>query len=267
MICTTLLGGKDESLQNAKNTLGIPISLRFFILLDNDDYLQKSCWFSYSKLDYILQNLHLFPGKLDVYSLDQYKNSIHRFLFVDNCFPKKNRVYVRIPKEKKYVLLEDFTKYWVLSQLNELNILFLRLNAENVKIKHYSESGIKHSLVGIHPGIDEYINSMGVKDHESVEIRYSFPKKTSFNISNYVYYEKWKNIVERRINEGICYDEYYFKYEKPDFLNESFIHSLRTWGLIYESTCELSYTDISNNLDKTNFELHYEIFYYPDEMI
>ena len=130
------------------------------------------------------------------------------------------------------------------------------MNAENVKIKYYDELGSKYSLVGIHPGIDEYIYSMGVKDHEAVEIRYSFPTKTSFNISKYVYYEKWKNIIERRIKEGKCYDEFYFKYEKPDFLNDNFINLLRTWGL----NCEY----VS---DKSNFELYYEIFYYPDEMI
>jgi len=193
--------------------------------------------------------------------MDQYKNSIHRFLFINNCTPEKNRVYVRIPKEKTYVRLEDFTKYWVLSQLNELNILFLRLNAENVKIKHYDESGKKHLLVGIHPGIDEYINSMGVKDHEAVEIRYSFPKKNSFVVSKYIYNEKWKTIIERRIIDCKCYDEYYFKYEKPDFLNEKFFNELRTWGLTCDLTCE-------NNInEKSNFELYFEIFYYTYEMI
>jgi len=47
MICTTLLGGKDESSQNIRNTFENSVPLRFFILLDNDDYLQRGCWFSY----------------------------------------------------------------------------------------------------------------------------------------------------------------------------------------------------------------------------
>jgi hypothetical protein len=228
---------------------------RFFILLDNDDYLQKTCWFSfsYNKLDQILQNLHVFPGKLDVYSVDQYTNMVHPILFFNNMKPLKNRIYIKLPKEKKYVLVEDFEKYWILSQLNELNVLFLRLNAENVKIKHL----VKHSLVGIHPGIDEYIASMGVQDHDAVEIRYSLPKvfPKIFNSLKYFYYDKWKPIIDARMNEGKFYDEFYFKNENLAFLNDAFYTTMQNCGL----------TVFSN--ESKSFELHFEIFYYPDEMI
>jgi len=159
-------------------------------------------------------------------------------------------------------LLEDFEKYWVLSQLNELNVLFLRLNAENVKIKHFDEyfdlhfdeQVPKRSLVGIHPGVDEYIASMGVQDHDAVEIRYPLPTRKIHNTLNYVYYEKWKPIIDLRI-QGKFYDEFYYKYENLAFLNDTFFNALRSFGL--DVFCRLTNT----------FELHFEIFYYPDEMI
>jgi hypothetical protein len=167
-----------------------------------------------------------------------------------------------MPKEKTYVLLEDFEKYWVLSQLNELNVLFLRLNAENVKIKHFDEffdlhlnqQVAKRSLVGIHPGVDEYIASMGVQDHEAVEIRYPLPTRKIQNNLKYAYCDKWKPIIDLR-NKGQSYDEYYYKYENPAFLNDTFFNTLLSCGLdIY---CKRTNT----------FELHFEIFYYTDEMI
>jgi hypothetical protein len=236
--------------------------LKFLIILSNDEYKEISCW-NYSKMDKILHNVHLFPGKLEVLSFTQYMCSIQKYRFINNRIPLKNRIYIRIPKEKIYVLLEDYTKYLVYSQLIEVNSLFLKLNAENVKIKYVNENLTQQQppqilLAGIHPGLDEYIVSMGANDHDSVEIRYSLPKhKIDLNIVKYFYYEKWESFVKRRIEDAICYDNFFFKYERPDFLNETFFNEMRTCGL-----------DVSFNMNEIyEFELHFEIFYYPDEMI
>jgi hypothetical protein len=200
-----------------------------------------------------MQNSHFFPGKLEILSFTQYTESSHRYCFFDQ--PQKNRLYVRIPKDKKYTLLEEFAKQMVLSQLTELNFLFLRLNTESVKIKLVST--IQQSLVGIHSGLDEYIESMGATDHDCVEIRFPLPTQLPFvNECKYVYYDKWKPFVDRRMEENRCFDEYFFKYEKPSFLNEECLRELRTCGIA-----------ILHNDHDAEFELHFEIFYYPNEMI
>jgi hypothetical protein len=282
MLCSTIFGGKDESIYASSPCMGHHERLRFLVVLDKDEFLQSSCWFLYNKIDTILQNARWFPGKIEVLSTDQLIPSIHRFTPLRNIsnaqsatlsplitdkykqhnqtshIYEKNRVYVRIPKEKMYVLLEDFTKIWVSSQLNELNVLFLHLNAEIVKIKRVSENPhIELSLVGIHPGVDEYIGAMGANDHECVEIQYPLIiQQQTFNPCKYFYYNKWKPMVENRKKEGKYYDNFVFSYKRPAFLNEMFFKELRTWGL------QASYTE---EIDE--FELHFEIFYYTDEMI
>ena len=154
--------------------------------------------------------------------------------------------------------MEEFTKRWINSQLNELNVLFLKLNAECVKITSINQNPVgEKSLIGIHPGVDEYVLSMGLENHDSIEIRYSMP--TEMNIIDpikYFYLEKWLPIISSRINERKYYNEYYFKYIKPAFLNEQFYNYLRTWEIQYENI---------DNID--SFELYFEIFYYPDEML
>jgi len=272
MICSTLFGGKDESIMTPVYS-SCKSRLRFLIILDNDDFLQKSCWFIYSKLDKILQNSHSFPGKLEVLSYDQFNESIHKYCFFvndkdedankndkkkDKCKnPQKNRIYVRIPKERKYIVLEEFTNFLIFSQLSELNVLFLRLNTESVKIKYVSEKNeMQTSLEGIHVGVDKYIESMGAKEPDCIEIRFPLPTQLPFvNESKYIYHEKWKPIIKRRIEEGRCFDEYFFKYEKPCFLNETFLSELRTCGIMIEE------------IKEKEFELYFEIFYYTNEMI
>ena len=277
MICSTLFGGKDESLNttnttnttNTLNTTKYKWQLRFLIVLDNDDFHQQNCWFGYSKLDRILQNSHIFPGKLDVFSYMQFQEKIHRysFLYETEVSPKKNRVYMRLPKEKKYVLIEDYAKEFIYSQLCEINVLFLRLNTENVKINalkqlnaESSPHSYTNSLVGIHPGLDKYIESMGVKDHECVEIRYQLPTCVPYiNETKYTYYEKWKPLIQHRMEDGKYYDEYIFVYEQPAFLCEDFLKQLRT--------LELDIEDKSCGSCDINFKLFFEIFYYTDDMI
>jgi len=265
MICSTLFGGKDESFNLTKmqptTTTKYKWQLKFLIILDNDEFRQQNCWFGYSKLDRILQNSHFFPGKLEVISFDKFQEKVnHRYSFLDKIEPKKNRIYVRLPKEKKYVLLEDFDKWFVYSQLSEINILFLRLNTENVKINALKPMST-NSLVGIHLGLDEYIESMGVKDHECVEIRYQLPTSVPYiNELKYIYYEKWKPLIQHRMEDGKYYDEFIFVYEKPVFLCDNFFKQLRTLELdVHDNN---SYGGVD-----TNFELFFEIFYYTDEMI
>lgn len=257
MLCSTLLGGKNESqsIQNP-NLRGI----RFLIILNNDEFQQRSCWFYASKPEIILQNANIFPGKLEVFSFNQFLECSHRYSFYNekNNSPKKNRLYIRTPKEKKYVLLEEFTKRWINSQLNELNLLFLKLNAECVKITAIGQNPVtEKSLTGIHPGVDEYVVSMGLKNHNSIEIRYAMPTEMNiFDANKYFYLNKWLIIISSRLNEHKYYNEYYFKYTKPTFLNKEFYNNLKTW--------EIQYEDI-DNID--SFELYFEIFYYPDEML
>jgi len=262
MLCSTLLGGKDESNLMTQNydIRGI----RFLLILNNDDFREKSCWFYLSKPETILQNAHLFPGKIEVLSYSEFIESTHKYYFHNEYnfekkyIPKQNKIYVKMPKEKNYVLLEDFTKKLILSQLNELNVIFLHLNAECVKIKALGENPlIEKTLIGIHPGLDEYIMSMGAENHESVEIRYPMPKKLFlFNIKRYFYYEKWSSIIKNRLKDGKYYNEYYFKYTKPAFLNEAFFKYLKEWNVDFVIEDTIS-----------EFELHFEIFYYTDEMI
>lgn len=258
MICSTLFGGKDESVNVMPSSSKSPF--RFLIILDNDEFQQQSCWFSYSKVDQILYHSHLFPGKLDVLSYKQFTQCSHLYNFFNEGIIKKNCIYVRMPKEKKYILIEEFTKQLVFLQLNEINVLFLRLNTENVKIKYICGNHDENQcLVGIHPGLDEYIESMGATDHECVEIRYPLPTQLPLiHESKYVFYEKWKPLIKHRIEDGKFFDEFLFKYNKPEFLNKDFYEKMRTCGICI---------DENENLNEKDFELHFEIFYYPDEMI
>lgn len=255
MLCSTLLGGKDESQTIQKPDLR---GIRFLILLNSNDFQERSCWFYLSKPESIMQYSHLFPGKLEVISFDIYLNSTHKYNFITNETPCKNKLYVLLPKEKKYVLLEDFTKKWIFSQLNEINVLFLRLNAECVKIKSVNENPIvSTSLLGIHPGLDEYFTPMCAINHESLEIQYSVSReRTIFNEKKYFYYDKWKSIVYNRIHEKKNYYEYYFHYKKPDFLNDYFFNCLKILGI-----------ETLDNKETDEFELNFEIFYYINEMI
>ena len=255
MLCSTLLGGKDESQSIYNPNLR---GIRFLIILNNNDFQERSCWFYTTKSENIMQYSYLFPGKLEVISFDNYLNSTHKYNFIVNERAHKNKLYILLPKEKKYVLLEDFTKKWILSQLNELNVLFLRLNAESVKIKSINDNPIlSTSLLGIHPGLDEYFIPMCTINDESLEIRYSISTENYvFNEKKFFYYDKWKTIINNRINEKQNFYEYYFHYKKPEFLNEHLFNCLKSLSI-----------ETVNNKEIDEFELNFEIFYYINEMI
>jgi hypothetical protein len=237
---------------------GLKCALKFLIVLPVDDFRQQSCWFL-SKIDMLKHNSRKFPGKLEILNWNDLMNH-HVLLNRQKCFIQ-NKLYVRLPKEKKYVEIEEFPSKYIESQLEELGDLLLQLHAENVKIRRILENPafeIESPLKNIHKGVSNYVSKMGANAHSCLEIIYNLPKqKMNITKTTFFYYPLWETLIENRIDHEKCYDEYIYEYRKPCFVEEDFCAFLRS--------CEINVPMIDSEI--SSFKLHYEIFYYMPEMI
>ena len=253
MLCTNLF--TFEPIETPECCFGPNQSLKFLIVLSDDDFQQKSCLWVWSKIDLLQQNSRKFPGKLEILSKKQL-NWTHRNENADVFI--LNRLYVRLPKEKIYVPFEQFPARYIKSQLDELGLLLFHLNAEEVKIKRIlSNPLIEKPLATTHPGVSAYVKEMGAIEHSCVEIKYDMqPPMIKFPKELFFYEDKWKPIIEGRCKQEKLYDDYTFEYVQPCFMEEEFIAFLRS--------CEINVPvyDISTR----KFELQYEIFYYVTEI-
>jgi hypothetical protein len=238
-------------------------------------------WFI-SKIDYLLQNARKFPGKIQIKKKSEISYETYSFESIPFSL---NTLYVKMPKEKIYVQIQQFPEFFVYSQLLELGKLLLYLHAENVKITHPSspildklptESNVSSpllkylhpppsshvSIVNIHPGVTKYLEIMGANHrHNCVEIHYDIHSmEGTIDEKHYFYFDKWKSMIDNKIQEKKYYDEFIYQYFRPCFLENEFLYFLKTAGVRVPS-------DEFEKSQYPNFCLHYEIFYYMDEMI
>ena len=257
MLCNNLFFSDEVSTDNSC-IFGPKCALKFLIVLSNHEFQQKNCWFL-SKIEMLKQNIRKFPGKLEILSRTELK--ARHILMNDLQVFTLNKLYVRLPKEKKYIPFEEFPSRFIQSQLEELGDVLLHMNAENVKIKRILENpvlDIESPLIHIHPGVENYVSKMGATNHSCLEIIYHIPsKQTKLMKDNYFYSYKWERLIHNRFNKGICYDEYIYEYKRPCFVEEDFCAFLRT--------CNLNVPSIVSEI--SSFKLHYEILYYIPEMI
>jgi hypothetical protein len=256
------------------NTSRKDTTIRCLILLDPCDFQQKDCWTS-SRADR-LQQLDVFPCKLEIVSknsrLNKYK-TVHKELRI-------NHLYVRLPKERVYVSVYEFSKYYVYSQLSELKTLLLLLNTEIAKIKEYNENLYEkkgddneldhvlpvNALNRLHPGLGMFMKKLGSSSpssHSCLEIRFPGPdeledlnthtKSIQYKHKPMHYHHLWKQIIENRVNRGANYEDYIFLFETPAYYKK-FANVIQVLG------GELL-------IEHERFQLQYEIYYYPTEML
>ena len=285
MLCTDSFFTKSDDLSNV-HSFGPKCPLHFLIILSDDEFQQKSCMWFISKIDYLLQNARKFPGKIQIKKKSEISYETYSFESIPFSL---NTLYVKMPKEKIYVQIQQFPEFFVYSQLLELGKLLLYLHAENVKITHPSsppsspimdklptESNVSSpllkylhpppsshvSIVNIHPGVTKYLEIMGANHrHNCVEIHYDIHSmEGTIDEKHYFYFDKWKSMIDNKIQEKKYYDEFIYQYFRPCFLENEFLYFLKTAGVRVPS-------DEFEKSQYPNFCLHYEIFYYMDEMI
>lgn len=259
MLCTDNLFTPSANLHNVPS-FGPKCPLQFLIILSDDEFQQSSCMWFISKIDYLLQNARKFPGKIKIKKKSEICYEKYSFESIPFSL---NHLYVKMPKEKIYVHFQQFSEFFVYSQLLELAKLLLYLHGENVKITHPPcLPSLPISIVNIHPGVTKYLEIMGANhQHDCVEIHYDIHSMDrTIDEKHYFYLDKWKPIIDKKIQEKKYYDEFIYEYFRPCFLENDFLYFLKTAG-VYVPNAE------NGTREPAHFCLHYEIFYYMDEMI
>ena len=267
---------QDVNMNMMKKKESIEFSdLQFLVILPDHDFAQKECWtfFQKTKLETLLQLKSGFPGNLQLISNREYKENVYKYPAMMEIHRKLplhiNMLYVQLPKEKRYVTVQEFAAYSICSQLQELNMVLMVLNAETANIE-----SIHKPISKIHPGINMYMEKMGFYHSTSKTIELKFPCRTVtnmdldidtnttklyLNMKKIFYAEKWKSLIDNR-KQGANYDNFVFSYKMPDWFSRTFA-ALNTCGITTITS------DSHKQEEHIGIELHYDIYYYPVEMI
>lgn len=227
--------------------------LDFLIILsDEDSKKEKDCWtfFYKTKIETLMDLDSLLPGNLEIISNSEYIANTCKY----SSNLDINQLYVKLPKEGKYVAVQDFTRYYLCSQLMELKTVLMGLNAESANI-----SGIG-PICNMHRGIEMYMEKMGFCHHEANTIEIKFPcvhiaEQIILNKKKLFYWDKWERLIEQR-KQGANYYDFVFIYETPIFFLRT-IPTLNELNILYHNP----------NNEGCRIELMYDIYYYPIEMV
>ena len=203
-------------------------NLNFLILLSDDNYVKKIFQF-HTKKHYIKKLQDKFPGKLII---DKYSNFDNKYKFED--IPISNKVYVELPKEKVYVLFNDFEVKLLDSKFNEFYDILATVGAKHIKmskiISNHNDNtrqmqiGLGTNSVGTNNQIyikNEKNNSMLLNQ----EMHFNNDKDPDLNKlinNNYFYLPytlEWHNMLIRRIENNETKMKYRFQYNEFSILN------------------------------------------------
>ena len=243
-------------------------NLRFLILLSDDNYVKKLFQF-HTKKHYIKKMQDKFPGKLII---DKYSNFDNKYKFED--VPISNKVYVELPKEKVFVLFNDFEVKLLDSKFNEFYDILATVGAKHIKmskiISNHNDN-TRQIQIGLNSvgtntiGTNNQIYIKNEKNNSMLlnqEMHFNNEKDPDLNKlinNNYFYLPytlEWHNMLIRRIENNETKMKYKFQYNEFSILNFKLKNKLCKFNI--ETDLNLDY--FSNKI--SSFEIEYEINYY-----
>lgn len=239
--------------------------LNFLILL-TDDYFTRKMYKFHSKKYYIKKLQDKFPGKL---TIDKYSNFDNKYKFED--VPISNKVYVELPKEKVYVLFNDFEVKLLESKFNEFYDILATVGAKHIKmskiISNHNDS-TRQIHIGLNSPETSISNQIYIKNERNnsmllnQEMHFNNEKDPDLNKlieNNYFYLPytlEWHNLLIRRIENNEIKMNYRFQYNEFSILNYKLKSKLSKFNI----GTDLNLNYFSNKI--SSFEIQYEINYY-----
>ena len=241
--------------------------LQYLIILTKDDY--KPTLFHRSVYDKLLEKSDLFMGILNIEKLEDVIKSNY-YQIEGNITPRT--LYIRLPKEKQYVLADVFQERYLDSKINELIAIFSTLCSKSITMSviHENASSIKLNIGGgvNIKGVDMKATAKKEKESNSKtstlrEITFQEPEKNKqldiniFGDYNKFFYlpkdESWLNIIRRRVNNKASGDIFKYNYNDYTCVSKELSAHLKVLHI------NLQY----NTSKYDNLQIEYDVDYFP----
>ena len=240
------------------------VPFEYLILLSDEYFYRRYILFS-SYANKIRRKRYSLPGKLRVI---KYSNmDINLFnQFEDNPIP--NEIYIKLPKEKLYVLYEDFSFKYLYSQIQEFYDILSILGAESIILKRTTNESLINNL-----GMSIGTNSTPIKINQAAEVKNEMENITQLfqemkflvnntpnidkflDLKRFYYLSKktdWQSLIIRRIEKNQIKDKFIFYYSNRKLLSTKFVSYLQKLNVSYESKFE-----VINNI-KIEYDIDYK---------
>ncbi len=243
-------------------------SMYYLIIIREKDLMPRCfCWKPLR--DELLKSKDEFTGKLFIENYDSFqKYNGFEFLEPDNY--KQKHIYMRLPKEDKYVEIERFNYEYLKSQSEEFEFICSLLGVKSFK-KYISDSSSSSSRLSLGFSVDfgnisggstiksGRTNSMEFQFEDSKEFQH-IPYKPTYDLfkwNTYLYYLKteqtWKNMIEHRIERKLLKDTITYTFKSKTGMTKEFIQKLKVLNF-----------DVSfEEQNSTEIVVKYEIEYNP----
>jgi hypothetical protein len=242
-----------------------------FLLLLSDDYYKKKMGILPSKKYYIKKSK--FPGNIIIEKYSDFMFNNSQYSFESNPIP--NQLYIKLQKERIYVLYNEYEYKLLESKFNEFFDILTVIGAKYIKISKKIDN-VRQTDVSVNASITANIDELGLicKDgtisnkteyHDENESSLIVKQEMSFNntkepelnklLDNYYYYlpkqMDLQQLIIRRIENNLISDRFIYNHYQHNLLNTSLISSLQklSIGINYRT----------KNI--SSFQIEYEILF------
>lgn len=259
--------------------------MHFLIVLNNDDF-NSPCWFRKKYSTKIKNSGNYLSGILSVINIkDVSKKIINKrgknvLQYKINEVVNLKTLYIKLPKENKYVKSGIWQFEYMKSQVREVLHIFGLLGAKNVEYEILNSnsnlvnflSQVTTGKVPIESGFE--INSKNILSTEiSGRTEYSVPKMFPTEIilynSNNIFYlarkDDWQDICERRIINKVNVDNFTYKFNTDVSFSMKVTEKFRGLGISFNASSD----EIKNftMIFKVNYYTYDEIFLLNKEFL
>ncbi len=242
----------------------------YLVLLRDSDYKKKLILCNKSKKELIEDYEEDFDGKLNLINVKYIEDPMVSKHFPIQGIVSSHVVYMKLPKEKTYVLPEVFPYKYLESQHEELKHIFALLGAKSIKWKIVDKKeesneisgNVGVEVLGQSAGIGiESINEKGDIFKNSGERTFPdnriIPDIDEIMKDSSIYYlmmeDSWKDMITRRIESNIEYDKFSYFYQSTINVKKGFDTKLKDF--------DIQFNYLNSTMKKC--EIFYEIEYYP----
>jgi hypothetical protein len=251
--------------------------MEFLIILNNDDF-HSPCWFKKKYSTKIKSSGNYLSGILNVVNIkDVSKRKTNKrgktvLQYKINEVVNLKTLYIKLPKENKYVKSGKWQFEYMKSQVREVLHIFGLLGAKNVEYEILnSNSSLANFLtqvtagkIPIESGFE--INSKNVLSTEiSGRTEYgvpkTFPTEDALYGSSNIFYlarkDDWQDICERRIINKVNVDNFTYKFNTDVSFSAKVTEKFRGLGISFNASSD----------ETKNFTMNFKVNYYTDDEI